>query len=115
MSKILVVEDERSVRQALRFELEDDGHEVMDVNDYAEAYSACNAINYDLIISDIFVSNGNGVQLLNQKMNTPFIAITAFPESNLAVRAKAVLKDRFFEKPFPMNALMNKVHELLNN
>ncbi len=115
MSKILVVEDERSVRKALRFELEDDGHEVIDVNDYSEAISACNTFNYDLIISDIFISNGNGVQLLNRKLNTPFIAITAFPESNLAERAKAILKDCFFEKPFPMKTLMKKVHELLVN
>lgn len=115
MSKILVIEDERSVRQALRFELEDDGHDVIDVNDYSEALSACNAFKYDLIISDIFINNGNGLQLLNRVHNVPFIAMTAFPESNLGKKAKAILKDKFFEKPFSMLVLLKKVKELLTN
>ncbi len=114
MSRILVLEDERSVRQALRFELEDQGHDVIDVNNYSEAVSACNAFDCDLIISDIFLDEGNGVQLLNREKTTPFIGITAFPETRLGIQAKAMLKDRFFEKPFPLRSLMDKVNELLS-
>ena len=43
----------------------------------------------------------------------PFIAVTAFPESDLALRVKAVLKDCFFEKPFSLSSLLSKVRELL--
>lgn len=118
MAKILIVEDERSIRQALRFELEDQGYEVGDAADYSEALSAMRAFDYDLIISDIYLNNGDGVQLIrnacDDKKDVPFIGMTAFPGSDLAQKAKLILKDRFFEKPFLASAIKAKVSEVLN-
>jgi DNA-binding NtrC family response regulator len=118
MAKILIVEDERSIRQALRFELEELGYEVGYACDYVEALSAMRAFDYDLVISDIYLNNGDGVQLLRNtyedKKDIPFIAITAFPSSDLAQKAKLILKDRFFEKPFCASSLSAKVDEVLN-
>lgn len=118
MAKILIVEDERSIRQALRFELEAEGYEVGFASDYQEAVSAMRAFDFDLVISDIFLNNGDGVQLIRNtyadKKDIPFIAITAFPGSDLAKRAKLILKDRFFEKPFCFLALTAKVDEVLS-
>ena len=118
MAKILIVEDERSIRQALRFELEDIGYEVGDAADYSEALSAMRALYYDLVISDIYLNNGDGVQLIrnayNEKMDVPFIGMTAFPGSDLAQKAKLILKDRFFEKPFLASAIKEKVDEVLS-
>ena len=118
MAKILIVEDERSIRQALRFELEDQGYEVGDASDYSEALSAIRAFDYDLVISDIYLNDGDGVQLIRnayeEKKDIPFIGITAFPTSELALKAKLILKDRFFEKPFLASAIKDKVHEVLS-
>jgi DNA-binding NtrC family response regulator len=118
MAKILIVEDERSIRQALRFELEDQGYEVGDAADYAEALSAMRALDYDLVISDIYLNNGDGVQLIRNtydaKKDVPFIGMTAFPSSDLAQKAKLILKDRFFEKPFLASAIKEKVNEVLS-
>ena len=118
MAKILIVEDERSIRQALRFELEDQGYEVGDAADYVEALSALRAFDYDLVISDIYLNNGDGVQLIrktyDEKKDVPFIGMTAFPTSDLAQKAKLILKDRFFEKPFLASAIKEKVNEVLN-
>ena len=118
MAKILIVEDERSIRQALRFELEDQGYEVGDASDYSEALSAIRAFDYDLVISDIYLNNGDGVQLIRnayeEKKDIPFIGITAFPTSELALKAKLILKDRFFEKPFLASAIKEKVDEVLS-
>ena len=117
MAKILIVEDERSIRQALRFEFEDLGYDVGFAADYEEALSAIRAFDYDLVISDIYLNNGNAVQLLrhayDSKKEVPFIAITAFPGSDLSKRARAILKDRFFEKPFCTTMLRAKVDEVL--
>lgn len=117
MALILVVEDERSVRQALRFELTDDGHEVHSASGYHEAVSALKAFAYDLIISDIYLDDGNGMELMEtaRKMNKriPFIVISAYPDSELAIRVKQVLNDRFFEKPFLAPALKQKACEIL--
>jgi DNA-binding NtrC family response regulator len=118
MAKILIVEDERSIRQALRFELEDQGYEVGDAADYSEAVSAMRAFDYDLVISDIYLNNGDGVQLIrttyDEKKDVPFIGMTAFPSSDLAQKAKLILKDRFFEKPFLASAIKEKVNEVLS-
>jgi len=118
MAKILIVEDERSIRQALRFELEDLGYEVGDAADYSEALSALRALDYDLVISDIYLNNGDGVQLIrnayDEKRDVPFIGMTAFPSSDLAQKAKMILKDRFFEKPFLASAIKEKVDEVLS-
>lgn len=118
MAKILIVEDERSIRQALRFELEDQGYEVGDAADYSEALSAIRAFDYDLVISDIYLNNGDGVQLIRNayedKKDVPFIGMTAFPSSELAQKAKLILKDRFFEKPFLASAIKEKVDEVLS-
>lgn len=118
MAKILIVEDERSIRQALRFELEDLGYEVGDAADYSEALSALRALEYDLVISDIYLNNGDGVQLIrnayDEKKDVPFIGMTAFPSSDLAQKAKLILKDRFFEKPFLASAIKAKVNEVLS-
>ena len=118
MAKILIVEDERSIRQALRFELEDQGYEVGDASDYSEALSAMRAFDYDLVISDIYLNNGDGVQLIRnayeEKKDIPFIGMTAFPSSELALKAKLILKDRFFEKPFLASAIKEKVDEVLS-
>jgi DNA-binding NtrC family response regulator len=118
MAKILIVEDERSIRQALRFELEDQGYEVGDASDYSEALSAIRAFDYDLVISDIYLNDGDGVQLIRnayeEKKDIPFIGMTAFPSSELALKAKLILKDRFFEKPFLASAIKDKVHEVLS-
>ncbi|MGD9489854.1 MAG: response regulator [Calditrichaceae bacterium] len=118
MIKILIVEDERSIRQALRFELEDEGYEVVYATDFHEAVSAFRAFNFDLVLADLFLTRGDGIQLMDlvkkSEKEIPFIAITAFPESDLAMQAKYILKDRFFEKPFYVPALKDKVNQLLN-
>jgi len=117
MAKILVVDDERSVRQAICFELEEDGYEVFHASDYSEAISTYRAFNCDMVISDIFLDKGDGIQLMNMINNDekeiPFIAISAFPDSELASQAKSILKDRFFEKPFYAPLLKKKIFELL--
>jgi len=117
MARLLVVEDERSIRQALCFELEDEGYEVYAASGYSEALSILNALPFDCIISDVFLENGNGALLMNHIRKNyralPFIGITANPDAELAVQLKSVLKDRFFVKPFLFPQLKKKIGEVL--
>ena len=115
MTNILVVDEERSIRQAIKFELENEGFLVIDVNNYSEAFSAYNAFKCNLVISDISDENGNGKNILNTFKNVPFIALTSFPNSSLSQKTKSILKDRYFEKPFPIKELISKVYEVLNS
>ncbi|HGY55762.1 MAG TPA: response regulator [Caldithrix abyssi] len=115
---VLVVDNERSVRQALRFELEDEGFRVIYATDFNEALSALRAFDFDIVITDVYLNKGDGIQLINKvkskRTRIPFILISAFPDSDLARRARHLFKDRFYEKPFFMPALKQKVYELLD-
>lgn len=119
MPRVLLVEDERSILKALSFELEEDGYEVYHASNYQEAVSSLMAFECDLIISDLFIDSesGDGIRLLNKvkqdEKQIPFIAITAYPETNLAREAQKTLQDCFFIKPFAVGDLKKKVYELL--
>ena len=119
MPRVLLVEDERSILKALSFELEEEGFEVFHATNYQEAVSFLTALECDLIISDLFIDSdsGDGIRLLNKvrsgEKHIPFIAITAYPETNLAREAKKTLQDCFFIKPFAVGDLKKKVFELL--
>jgi len=119
MAKILLIEDERSIRQAIRFELEDEGHDVFYTSDWTEAFSAIRAFRFDLIISDIYFGKKCNPQLIEmmRKLNqsVPFIAMTAYPESELSMKIQAQLKDRFFAKPFITSVFKQKVSEIIQN
>lgn len=119
MARVLIVEDERSIRQALRFAFEDDGYEVLQACDYLEAVDTLKNSNFDIIITDIHIKKGDCLQLMNllekNDREVPFIVMTAFPETEIAVEAKSILKDRYFEKPFFTPDLTNKVGEILNS
>jgi len=115
--KILVVDDERSVRQAIRFELEEDGYEVHYASNFLEAFELFHNMGADIIITDLFLEKGNGVDLI-QKIKSendeqPVIVITAYPESELGQHAKSIVKDRFHVKPFFMDQLKTQVTEIL--
>lgn len=117
--KILVVDDERSVRQALCFELEDEGYDVINASDYQEAMDLYNIAGADMVITDIFLKSGSGIDLLQQikteKEEIPFFVITAFPESELGEHAKLMYKERFLEKPFYMNKLTDQIKQIFKN
>lgn len=114
MTNILLVVEERSIRQAIKFELESEGFIIIDVDNYIDALSAYNAFKCDLVISDISDDEGSGKHLLNRFKNIPFLALSAFPDSRISIQARAILKDRFFVKPFPINSLTDKVREIMN-
>ena len=119
MPRVLLVEDERSILKALSFELEEEGFEVFHATNYQEAVSFLTALECDLIISDLFIDSdsGDGIRLLNKvrsgEKHIPFIAITAYPETNLAREAQKTLQDCFFIKPFAVGDLKKKVFQLL--
>jgi DNA-binding NtrC family response regulator len=117
MKKILLVEDDRTYRQALRFELEDEGYQVTSVPGFSGALRAIRHSQFDLVISDIFLHQSNGLKLYQiiQKLrkNIPFIGMTAFPGLNLSLEAESILEDCFFVKPFSFQDLKTKINSVL--
>ena len=113
--KILVVDDDPDILDALRFILEDVGYEVKttEKGEYAENLRDTNGGLPDVIILDVLLSGKDG-RLICQKLKSqedtkliPIIMISAHPNAKQSV--KAVGADDFIAKPFDMDELLAKI------
>ncbi|HXL37892.1 MAG TPA: response regulator transcription factor [Ktedonobacteraceae bacterium] len=110
--KILVVDDDPDILDALRFMLEDSGYEVKttEKGEYAENLHDTNGGLPDVIILDVLLSGKDG-RLICQKLKSqeetqriPIIMISAHPNAKQSV--SAVGADDFMAKPFDMDELL---------
>lgn len=72
MAKILVVDDEKDLRDALRTTLESAGYSVSEAADGEEGFKLAELEKPDLILLDIMMPKMNGHQVLNQLRQTPW-------------------------------------------
>ncbi|HPC83221.1 MAG TPA: sigma-54 dependent transcriptional regulator [Thermoanaerobaculaceae bacterium] len=104
--RILVVDDEPNLREVLRIVLEGEGYTVRDAADLASASEAMGREHFDLVICDILLPDGSGLDLLRTHgATTSFAMITAHttPATLLsAVRQGAV---EYLSKPFDIDQL----------
>jgi DNA-binding response OmpR family regulator len=110
--KILVVDDDPDILDALQFMLEDAGYEVKtsEKGEYAENLHDSNGGLPDVIILDVLLSGKDG-RLICQKLKSqeetkriPIIMISAHPNAKQSV--SAVGADDFMAKPFDMDDLL---------
>jgi PAS domain S-box-containing protein len=103
-ARILVVDDEESIRFTLKQFLSNEGHDVLVVGDYSEAIKAISAKRFDLIFADIVLGNRSGVELLRAVkeigLSSPVIMITGFP--NLETASEALRLGAFDYLPKPV-------------
>ena len=114
---ILLVEDDRSLSQLLAEELEADGFTVTRAAGLAEARDRLRAGRPALIISDLRLPDGDGMQVLAFQQaeypGIPFIVITAFGTVDQAVEALKAGADDFLTKPLSTDHLRLKIRRLL--
>ena len=81
-SRILVVDDERSVTGALELILHESGHEVVTAHSVVQAMKALSDFHFDLVITDFRLSDATGIDLIThiKKENpvTEVILMTAY-------------------------------------
>jgi two-component system response regulator PilR (NtrC family) len=105
--RILVVDDEESIREFLDIMLRKEGYEVTLAVDGAEAKSFIQNKSFDLVISDLQMPRMNGLELLKYtKQNYPditFMMITAFGTTETAVEAMKMGAYDYITKPFKID------------
>jgi DNA-binding NtrC family response regulator len=115
MGKIWVVEDDRTIREAIEVILNKDGHITRSFRSAEEALEL-HETDPDLLITDYKLPGINGIELIKKlKARTPFMesmVITAFGSIDLAVDAIKQGASDFLTKPFSPDELMLKVHQL---
>ena len=111
---ILLVDDERRLRQALGRALTAHGHTVHEVGSRAEAVAACAAGPYDVLVLDVNLPDATGWDVLRDNHASgraiPAIVVSAVPPS--AARIREFRPAGVLHKPFPIDALLRLVQEV---
>ena len=117
MARILVVDDEREVRIAIRRILERSGHEIVEASTGEEGLEVLETTAVDLVITDIMMPGQGGVESLAQMRELysglRVIAMSAnaldeLPEAKRLGAARAIIK------PFTVETLTRLVEEVLS-
>ena len=114
MSTILVIDDEKSMRDFLAIMLKKEGYQVTLAENGKTALNAINKNVFDLIISDIRLPDSDGLELLRQSKkispDTDFILITAYASTETAVEAVKIGAADYIYKPFDIEEMKIIIH-----
>jgi two-component system, NtrC family, nitrogen regulation response regulator NtrX len=116
MTKILVIDDERSIRNTLREILEYEKFQVEDAQDGLEALKLLNAGHYDIILCDIKMPKMDGIEVLEHIMkltDAPVIMISGHGTIETAVEAIKKGAYDFIPKPLDLNRLLVSIRNAL--
>lgn len=114
--KILMVDDEASIRQIVEARLKMAGYEVVTANDGQEALEQAMAEQPDLIVLDIMMPKIDGLQVcreLRKNMVTPIIMLTAKGDVSDRITALELGADDYVVKPFSPRELEARIKAVL--
>jgi two-component system response regulator PilR (NtrC family) len=115
--RILIVDDEPSMREMLKIVLRRDGYEVIVAENGGRAVAILKEQRVDLLLSDIRMPDVTGVEVLRaaKAANRDIVAfmMTAFASTDTAVEAMRLGAVDYFTKPFSMDELRLKVRQHL--
>jgi two-component system, NtrC family, response regulator PilR len=117
MAKLLIADDERSMRELLDLVFRREGHQVTVVSNGREALEAMQRGSYELLITDVKMPDMGGIELLRavreQSAETMVIMMTAFATINSAREAFKLGADDFIQKPFDVDEFKLVVRKAL--
>jgi len=117
--RILIVDDEPSMREMLRIVLRRDGYEVQLAESGRAAIDQLRQNNFDLLLSDIKMPDVSGVDVLRaaKEINRDVVAfmMTAYASTSTAVEAMRLGAVDYFTKPFSMDELRLKIRQHLES
>lgn len=119
MAKILIVDDEKSIRDALSDILSEEKYDVISAEDGLDGFSKLSAEKIDLVLCDIKMPRMDGIELLDKAteegIDVPFIMISAHGTIDTAVDATKKGAFDFIQKPPDLNRILLTVRNALDN
>lgn len=115
MYKILIVEDDETIRMGLKYFLENENFEIMEAGNIKEAEFKL-ADHPDLILLDLGLPDGNGFNLfatVRQQYHIPTIFLTAVDEEVSIVQGLDMGADDYVTKPFKARELLSRINNVL--
>lgn len=115
--RIMVVDDDRSVRESLRRSLEFNGYEVAVANDGVEALARINQVGPDAMIVDVMMPRLDGIEttraLRAAGNDVPILVLTARDAVSDRVDGLDAGADDYLAKPFALEELLARVRAML--
>lgn len=122
MSKtIITVDDSSSVRQMVRFTLENEGHKVLEANDGEHALEVLSGSKVDLVITDLNMPRLDGIGLTKKLRETPgsrftpVLLLTTESQEIKKNEGKAAGATGWIVKPFKPEQLLSVIKMLIGN
>ncbi|MCK5832306.1 sigma-54-dependent Fis family transcriptional regulator [bacterium] len=119
LGRILIVDDEESMQEFLDIMLTREGYEIQTVGSFRGAINLLAESKYDLIISDIKMPGGSGLELLKKahsmNSNIPVIMITAYASLQTAVEALREGAFDYITKPFEVSQIKYAISRAFEN
>ncbi|MFL0195840.1 response regulator transcription factor [Clostridium sp. WILCCON 0269] len=116
MNKILIVDDDKHIRELVKIFLSEEGFDVCEASDGAESLTKLEEERMDMVILDIMMPNMDGWQLckqLREHYNFPLLMLTAKGETNEKIKGFQLGADDYLVKPFEPMELVMRVKALL--
>jgi two-component system response regulator PilR (NtrC family) len=118
-ARVLVVDDESSLRDMLRIVLKRDGYDVLTADGGRAALEILQRERVDLLLSDIRMADVSGVEVLKaaKQLHRDIVVfmMTAFASTDTAVETMRLGAVDYFTKPFSMDELRLKVRQHLES
>ncbi|MGO8688947.1 MAG: response regulator transcription factor [Thermoguttaceae bacterium] len=116
--RVLLVDDDREIVEAMKLALEAAGHEVLVARDGNQGLAMAERVDPDLVILDMMMPKRSGFLVLEKLRRTRsvpvrIIMVTANEGSRHKAYAEMLGVDDYIRKPFPMERLMESVRRLL--
>lgn len=117
--KLLLVEDEKDLSNALTKILELKGYEVEQIFDGEDALKSINSKFYDAVILDIMLPRLNGIEILkdvrSKNNNVPILILSAKSEVDDKVNGLNCGADDYLTKPFASKELLARIQNILSH
>ncbi len=116
-ARILIVDDEATIRSSLQESLLNEDYEVDVAESGEEALAKCHGTLFDLVVTDLKLPGVSGLEILqalrNQGKMTPVIMMTAYGDVDTAVSAMRLGAYDFIPKPFKLGTIKKQVRSAL--
>lgn len=117
MASILVVDDEKSLREILEILFSGEGFEVFTAKNLMEAKNIIDTTNLDVVLSDLILGNESGLELVRYARENgydiPFVLITAYASHESAIESVKLGVIDYISKPFDNDKLVNMIKRIV--
>jgi len=117
MKKILIIEDEPSIRELVKYNLKTNGYEALEAEDGNLGMTLVYRDHPDLVLLDIMLPGKDGLDICRELRaegnKTPIIMLTAKSEESDKVQGLECGADDYISKPFGIRELMARINAVL--